>query len=338
MRFPSRAQLRIISCLFVGALLFLLLRHLDLRQFLRSLRTADWKQVALAALLILTVNTAARVKRFQAMLRPLPATRPIRFWEMTGLLLTTRTLSSLLPARAGEALRTVQLNRRHGYPVPGIIAALVLEPLAETLSITLPALAMLIFVHPPSFVVKSLYVVAFAGSLGVFFAVLMAESRARREMGQPPVQKAQPRGWLQRWLARLVESIHLLNDPKIWVRGVIWSLLADASDLLSIGLCLAAVGVQLDLASWFVIFVMVNVAIAVPATPGNLGTLEAGAMLALGALGVERSQALAFALLYHASHLVPTVLAGSVALQLQWREDTADEPLGLRDMAPRARK
>ena len=45
-------------------------------------------------------------------------------------------------------------------------------------------------------------------------------------------------------------------------------------------------------------------------SPGNAGTFEAACVLALASVGVGREPALAFALGYHATHLVPVALVG----------------------------
>jgi uncharacterized membrane protein YbhN (UPF0104 family) len=54
-----------------------------------------------------------------------------------------------------------------------------------------------------------------------------------------------------------------------------------------------------------------------PAAPGQLGVLEAGAVLVLRVLGAGDERALAIALAYHATHVLPTLLAGIFALGLR---------------------
>jgi uncharacterized membrane protein YbhN (UPF0104 family) len=63
----------------------------------------------------------------------------------------------------------------------------------------------------------------------------------------------------------------------------------------------------------------VNVAIAIPSTPGQVGVFEAGAVIVLGTLGVGRSEALAFALLYHAVHVLPVTALGLLGLRGAWQ-------------------
>jgi len=59
------------------------------------------------------------------------------------------------------------------------------------------------------------------------------------------------------------------------------------------------------------VLVAVNLALAVPfAPPGNLGTLELGATLALVEFGVPKERALAFALCYHFLQVIPVGIIG----------------------------
>ena len=56
----------------------------------------------------------------------------------------------------------------------------------------------------------------------------------------------------------------------------------------------------------------INAAIAIPAAPGNFGTFEAGAALALCAAGAPRDLALSYALTYHLTHVVPVAVVATV--------------------------
>ena len=95
-----------------------------------------------------------------------------------------------------------------------------------------------------------------------------------------------------------------------------------------LGLVLTAVGVSLSPVGWVVAFVAINLALILPTTPAQLGVLEMGAVAALRMLGVDENAALAFALLYHASHVVPPTLVepppGIVALFPEIVESTKE--------------
>jgi len=63
----------------------------------------------------------------------------------------------------------------------------------------------------------------------------------------------------------------------------------------------------------FVAAVM-NLGVAIPSSPGFVGTYEWLGVASLGLLGIASEEALAFSILLHACWYVPTTLAGGVAL------------------------
>jgi glycosyltransferase 2 family protein len=74
-----------------------------------------------------------------------------------------------------------------------------------------------------------------------------------------------------------------------------------------------AVGLHLPFTAAFLTLLAVNLALAFPfAPPGNIGTLEVGATLALVGFGVPKEQALAFGLVYHFLQVVPIGILGMI--------------------------
>jgi len=73
---------------------------------------------------------------------------------------------------------------------------------------------------------------------------------------------------------------------------------------------LRAVHLDLPFRAGWTVLAFVGVGISVPSAPGYVGVFHAAATAALEVFGVPRSAALAFALLYHASVIVPITLLG----------------------------
>jgi uncharacterized membrane protein YbhN (UPF0104 family) len=85
-------------------------------------------------------------------------------------------------------------------------------------------------------------------------------------------------------------------------------------DLAAIGTTLAAFEIHLPFADLVVLLLFINVALLLPPAPGNIGILELGATLGATYLGVQHTQAVAFALVYHAAQLAPLILLGLFGL------------------------
>jgi uncharacterized protein (TIRG00374 family) len=299
-------------------LVLLLLQRLDLRRVLATLARADARLIALAVVLHMTINMWARVHRWRVLLEPLPRRgEGANVGELASLLFASYAASNLLPARAGEALRTVQLHRRHDYPVGGLVAGQLMEKVVEGVSLGLLAPGVVLWAHPPVALLVPLAGLA-AVSLGGVVAMLFV-ARSTHAPAEA-VDGATLGARVRRFARRLAEGMRLVHAPRVWSRALAWSWLSDFADVATIGLSLAAVGIHVPVASWFVLYLTINLAIAVPSTPGQVGVLEAAAVLTLRELGAGGSEALAFAVVYHAVHVLPTTLVGLWTLRgLGWR-------------------
>jgi uncharacterized membrane protein YbhN (UPF0104 family) len=310
---------RIVVFLVVIGLAVVLARRLDLDRLLDAFRHADWRFVALAALCHVTVNTAARVGRWQALLGPLPHDGPgAGFGELTALYFASQAASNLLPARAGEALRAVQLHRRHGYPLPGLVTVQLVETLVGAVTLGLVTLPMVPLGKAPASFSAAILIFALAGPVGMAALFVVARLVPARELPPPPAASAGISArfvaWARKVVSGLLEAVRLLGSLRVWARSMAWSVLSDLTDVLMIALVLSAVGLSLPPASWVLIYAGINLVLLAPSTPAQLGVLEVGAVAALRAFDVDPAPALAFALLYHAAHVLPPTLVGGILL------------------------
>jgi uncharacterized protein (TIRG00374 family) len=318
---------RVVLAMAVLGLFAFLLRRMDLARVWQTLRAAEWRLILGAVVLNIVVNTAARIQRWRILLEPLPHPGPqVGFWRLGSLLVASYAANNLLPARGGEVLRTIGLHRSHGYPIGALIACQIVEKLVEALSVGLLAVPILLGGRPATPLTVPLFVAAVAGVAGI--TLLFFLSRHSRPVPHTPeatgAASASPRSakvglrW-RRFVARIIDAIRLMGTVRIWSRALMWSWVSDLTDVAMIALCLMAVQIEPSLSACFLVFVGVNLAIAVPSTPAQVGVFEAGAILVLGTLGIAQPQALSFALLYHTVHILPTTLMGVVGLLGQWR-------------------
>lgn len=313
---------KILVAVAVAVLCTLLARKLDLDRLGAALRSADWRLVALAGLVNVTINTAARVGRWKSLLAPLSRTGPgARFGELAVLYFASQAASNLLPARAGEALRVVQLHRRHGYTVGGLVTAQIVETLVGAVTLGVLTLPMVPLGKAPASLSAAITIFALAGPVGLTALVLVSRF-VPVSAGDVESAAAPPPGFgparilfhVRNLVRRLLEAVQQIHSPRVWMNAMAWSVLSDLTDVAMIGLVLTAVGVNLAPTSWVVIYAAVNLVLLAPTTPAQLGVLEVGAVAALRTFGVADEPALAFALLYHASHVIPPTLVGAVLM------------------------
>jgi len=82
-------------------------------------------------------------------------------------------------------------------------------------------------------------------------------------------------------LGRLAVGLRVVNRPAVILLAGIGSLAAWVTDAVEVRLVLYAVGLHLPTGAPLLVLLALNVAIAVPATPAQLGAFELGAVVAL---------------------------------------------------------
>ena len=320
----------------VIALCVVLFRQINWSLVLSSLKQADWRLVVIAVVLNLTLNLSARTLRWATLLDRLPHTgRGARIGELGALLIASYASSNVLPGRAGEALRTFELNRRYNYPIAALIAAQLIEKVIEGLSMAAIAILVLLVARPSRSLWAPVLGLAGLGVAGTALVITVALLFRRFGGGARPISspeiaeiglgETQKRDLGTRLAARgraffhrLGEAVHLMHAPSVWQRTLFFSFVSDFVDIGMLGLCLYAAGIHVGAVGWLVTFLTVNLALVVPSTPGQIGVHEASTVIVLSALGVEQSVAMAGALIYHAVHVVPTTLVGLFCLRTQF--------------------
>jgi hypothetical protein len=311
-----------------AALAWLIVHKIDAHEFAQALRLADWRLVVGAGILAGTLCMGGLILRLYTLLSALPHDAPVGLFELASIHFASSAAHNLLPAPAGEVLRTVQLKRRHGYAVGVLVAAQLIEKVVEALGLGIGALVVASMGGLPRGLDASMYAFAALGAGGA--AVALAVGWRWKLSGAPYAAtdglpfRAAMRAHVANFFRRLGEGLHQLRSPSVWARALVWSMMSDAANALTVGLCLMAVGVTLPLAAWFLIMLVARAAGIVPSTPGQFGVQEAGVVVALGLVGVDHNRALAVALLHHIAHFVPVTLIGLVELKRQWVPRTAE--------------
>lgn len=198
--------------------------------------------------------------------------------------------NAVLPARAGDAMRVWWLRDRHGVPVAQTAAAVLVEKVADLLALTL-LVAPLPWLLPrlPEGVARALETVLVL--VGAVVAILAVAGRHSTRL---------------RWLSGLA----VLRRPAVLFRAFRAILATWLLDLGCVLLVMLAVDLPAHVEDALLVLLFVNLATAIPASPGQLGTHELGALAALRLQGVPAEPAVAFAVLYHAAQLAPVFLLG----------------------------
>jgi uncharacterized membrane protein YbhN (UPF0104 family) len=207
--------------------------------------------------------------------------------------------SVIAPARAGELIRVWVLKKRHAVPIADIAAVAITEKLLDGLSMMM-IVAPVPWLVPglPSWVGRAMFACG-AIALVIFAAVWFAVGRLEPGEGAS-------------WFARFIGGMHVVRSPKRLLLATGALLLTWCADLGMIHLVMYAVGIQVPFGAGLLVLFTLNLTIAVPSTPGQVGALEAGVLAATRLLHIDDAPAFAFALLYHVLQILPLLVVALI--------------------------
>lgn len=310
-------------------LLWLAFRNADLDEVWSVLAEADIGPVVLAVAAMAGVY-AGQAVRWRAIART-PEVRSTRFGEMV---VSGVAVNNVLPGRVGDLLRARWLQVVARIPAGRALATVIVDRGFDVLALAVFLAISLPFVSSAEWLRR----IAVGGLvLLVLLGLVLVAARAytryltRERRGQ--------RSLLRR-VAR--DTLEGLADPLDRVRAVvlagislaIWSIWGLAAWLVA-----RALGIELSPIEAIFITAVINLGVAIPSSPGFIGTYQWLGVSALTLFGVGTEQALAFAILMHAVWYVPTLVGGGVLLLRRvvktiYKSGSHSESSGLRRVAP----
>ena len=226
-----------------------------------------------------------------------------RFMEMV---VAGVAVNNVLPGRVGDLLRA-RWVARGAFSFGRGLATVVIDrgfdivALAAFLLVTLP------FVTDDGWVdrivVATLLVLA-----ALVGGVLASRAYTRRRARERRVQRGLVRRFVRDTMDGLSDPMAATARP---VELVLLSLVAWATWALAATLTAQAVGIDLTIVQALFVTAALNLGVAIPSSPGFVGTYQWLGVSALALFGVTREGGLAFAIVMQAVWYVPTTLVGA---------------------------
>ena len=267
-----------------------LVRGLDLAAVGDVLARARWWPIVLAA----TINFGLIACKAIAWRILLGATYPVPIGRLFDYTVTSCAASLILPLRGGELIRLWLLRERDHVPIAHSTAVALAEKLLDIV-------AMLLVVAPLPWLLAEL-----PRSIGPWIVALAIGAVAAIALLRPLAARVSS----ESWFGGVVAAMTVLHRPRVLISTTAVLVASWLVDLAMIALTAWAVGIDLSVGGGLLVLFAVNLTIAVPSTPGQVGALELGAVIGLQQLGVGHEQSLAFALTYHVLQVVPVAIAG----------------------------
>lgn len=313
----------LVSFALAGVLLYYSLRGIDWPQVWQVILHANLAIVAFAAA-IYSLNLYLRAMRWRILLQAeAPVAKADAFWATcTGYLGNT-----VLPARAGEAVRTLMISARTGMSRAYVLTTALSERVADAIVlITISATVLLTLPEQPGWLARAARPFTILGLTGVAVIafVPLFEAFWFRLLARVPLPE-KLRSGVEHLLRQGLQGIRSFHDRSrlarfIAMTGIIWFL----DGMLTV-VGARAIGLEISLPVAFLLVAGLGLGSALPSTPGYVGIYQFVAVSVLTPFGHSKNNAVAYILLFQALSMVVIAFWGLLGIARQRRaEPTAN--------------
>lgn len=307
-------------------------RTIDWATAWAAIRSASWP-ILLIATLANFVTLGAKALTWWIFLRVVGAPSLSLATKAT---IAGAGLNNILIANSGDAARVVFVKRASGASSAAVLAALALERLFDLIGYIV-LMASAAYLLPMPHEVERWRFAAVGVLLGVvvLFGALLRRSP---EMAAATVYPSTIVGRVRSYLGRFMGSVrHILTIQRIGL-AMLLSLVNWAAQIATYHLVAVAAHFPISVVGSVTTLITANVGFLVRATPGNVGVFQVVYGVTAQALGLDKAQAVAVALLLQLIQNLPvTLLAMVVAPDLifHWRDKrrTAEDEAGMQRRA-----
>jgi glycosyltransferase 2 family protein len=237
---------------------------------------------------------------------------------VTSALLVGYLFNSILPARAGEAIRIVIVRQRAGTPKFELLGTVVAERAMDVLTLLLFLFAIAPLIPSTEWLprVVALGAALFVVTAGVCIVFAVYGERPARVLLRPlGVLPMMSRDRIDLAAANLVRGLSAFRRPAIAfpafaLTAASWLLIAFAS-----WICMRGFELRLGFSAAVLVVAAINLAMVLPSGPAGIGVFEAATLTALRPFDIDRAQGLSYALVLHGLNVLPFIVLGYLALQ-----------------------
>ena len=286
--------------------LWLAVRDADLSAVRDALEEARIELVLLAVV-VLGCGYALQAARWQRIANtPHPSFR--RFY---GMVLSGLACNNVLPVRVGELLRAGWLSREAPMSGGRALGSVALDRACDVVTLTLFLVIGLQAVASTEWLVRlaiGALIAVVVIALALIGARLYTARRARDRRGRSRVRRL------------IRDTVEMLAEPVGRRRIAVWMGLSIATWTLGTVAAILvgrSIGIEFTPTEGVFVASTLSLGVAIPSSPGYVGTYQWLGVASLGLLDVPLEEALAFTILMQASWYIPTTLAGGAILGIR---------------------
>lgn len=306
-----RQQLRarlllVIGFVVSGGLLVLAGRRVDLNEAWNTASTADlgWLLVGVVGVNVGLLGMALRWRVLSASAAGTPAVS-----AYLQAILCAQGVNNVLPARSGDIVRIIWLGRATGAGAAAATASMLADRALDVLALGLVIGIGFAFV-PSETWVTVVGLGALAGCVVLVAGWIACRIFAARREADAPL----PAGRFRREFTRFANTLGVLVTWRRLGQAAGWTVMIWLTWTLGAWAVAQAIGIDVSPAQLLFVGAVLNVGLAIPSSPGFVGTYQWLIVAGLGLFAVGATQAFAFSVLLQLTWFVPQTVIGLVLL------------------------
>lgn len=301
---------KIILGIFLSAvLIYLSLRGLRFQAVAEAIHGIRPSYVLLSLSMMLLMQVLRSI-RWGGILKPVVLVDPFTLFSITNVGFLA---IAAIPARLGELVRPLLISRKKEIPMAAALGTIFVERILDTFTVLFMAGFVIPLMPLPAWLVRSVSVMSAITLIAVVLTWLFISKRKRIEGIErflPTALRDRYADRIRRLIAHFIDGFAVITDWKKLSGLMVLSLGIWIVDVFAIYALFLAFGYSLPFLAAFVLMFILIVGIAIPTAPGFVGNWHYACILALTLFGLDKANALTFAILYHALSIGVVLMLG----------------------------
>lgn len=307
----------IIGLLIGAAFMALTLRGVDLAQVKAYLWQLDPGMLP-AVFISLSAIFLLKALRWWYLMLPL---KRIAFSRIVIVTIIGFMANNALPLRSGDLLRAHLLGKKAHIGTAAVFATVALDRVFEVLSLLTLSLVVLFLIPLPGWMRDSVIILGIVGVAGVIgIAAFRRPPELMRKAGNALLNVLP--GTVQEALSKSIQQIRFGLDAGTGKTRLATLYLLAVGEVVVTGFLvyysLRMVGIEPSLLVILSVVIAMDLAVIVPASPGNIGIFEFAVMTLLEFFQFNKGIALSGAVVLHVMSVLPVSLVGLALLLREW--------------------
>lgn len=226
--------------------------------------------------------------------------------------------SNVLPAKLGEVVRAYVLGHKENISKSAIFASVVTERLFDVITgVVILSISLIFIPNLPKTVSKAAILLTVISIIGSLFLIILS---AKKELAHKLFTKVfsifpeRISSKLIMFSCNFIDGIGIKTSPMYIFLLLFYTVLYLIGQIITIGFLLKAFNIEYSPVIALFMFAVGGFGFAIPSAPSGIGPFEWAIIFGLSLIGVDKSIAAPYALVYHILGIIPITILGFIFL------------------------